>query len=191
MEMRKKALKASIDLIKEYSTIDRLGKLFYLWHAAHCLVESGICLLASVLSGMECPDRSSSHLRGEDITVLVKYIKTFPVLLWKISRRWPSMAYNASALETVSVSVLEKLQDWATDTLPSNSDLMPLKEKLNQYSRFSPFPSSKELTNNSDLDTMLEGTAVPINSQFPTEVSSFDLGWADSAFNRKWHGHES
>ncbi|KUJ13384.1 uncharacterized protein LY89DRAFT_157763 [Mollisia scopiformis] len=139
MEMRKKALKASIALIKELSVIDRLGKLFYLWHATYCLVEAGICLLVSMVTAMESSRQEQTHLEGEDISILTRYLKTLPLLLEKILRRWVNITQHASAMGALSLSVSEKLHQWASGHIIESSGLDALKETFSQSSRFSPF----------------------------------------------------
>lgn len=139
-EMRTQTFKSSIALLKEFSVIDRLGKLFNIWHAAHCIVEAGICLLASVLSGIEPRGHNLTDLGGEDITILMKYMKTFPFLLWQVSRRWSNIARHASTLEAISLSVLEKLQQWSNGETIESSEFDVLKQKLKDVALFSPFP---------------------------------------------------
>jgi hypothetical protein len=143
--MREKSFKSSIALLKDFTTIYRRGKLFNLWHAAYHIIESGICLLASVLTGMESSDQDRTRLEGEDITIVTKCIKTFPFLLWGVSRRWPAIGKHASALETISRSVLEKLQQWSSGKQIESTEFQELKERLNQVSLFSPFPLEEQV----------------------------------------------
>lgn len=136
-EMQKKAIKASIALIKEYSVFDRLGKMFMIWHAAHCVIEAGVYLLSSVLAGIEFQSEDRLCIDGEDVTVLIRYIKTFPNLVWKISRRWPSIMQHASTIEAISVSALEILQQWSDGQESWQAELSTLKLKLAQLKRLS------------------------------------------------------
>ena len=145
LQMRKKALQASIALIKEFSAVDRVGKLFNIWHAAYYVVEAGICLMATILTGMISPGQVHSHLEGEEIPILAKYVKTFPSLLGKISRRWPKIAAHASALNEISLAVTEKLQQWSSGATLLGSDLYGLQEMLVQFSKFSPIPSATQM----------------------------------------------
>lgn len=144
--MRKKALKASIDLIKGFSLIDRLEKLFYIWHGTYCIVEAGVCLLAAILTSMESAshDQAQTNLGGEDVGILIKYMKTFPCLVTKIASQWPDVAPHAVALDTVSRQSLESLQQWTRGEGTWRSDHEALKQKLNQFSQFSPLPSGPE-----------------------------------------------
>ncbi|KAJ5812669.1 hypothetical protein N7474_008970 [Penicillium riverlandense] len=146
MNMRKKALQSSIALIKEFSIIDQMGNLFYLWHAAHYIIESGVCLLASVLTGMDSADQNHSQLGGEDITNLIKYMKIFPYLLEKVSLRWPNVARHASALDVISHSVLGKLEQWSRGEMIESHDFSEFRQKLNEFSLFSPFPLESQAT---------------------------------------------
>lgn len=139
-EMRRKALKSSISLIKEFSIIDRLGKLFNVWHAAYHIIESGICLLASVLTGMTKGSGYCTHLEGEDVTILKRYMKTFSFLVAQVSRRWTNITRHASAIEAVTSSVLDKVGQWSSGETVESSDLQDLKQKLNQFSLFTPLP---------------------------------------------------
>lgn len=143
-EMNNRALKSAVALIKEFSIINRLGRLFNIWHAAFVIVESGICLLALTLAGIESDGQSLTLLEGEDVTVLMRYIKTLPILLWRVSRRWPNIACHASTIENISLSVLEKLQEWSNGKAVERPSSYALKQRLNQISSFSPsFPGTK------------------------------------------------
>ncbi|KIW79395.1 hypothetical protein Z517_06007 [Fonsecaea pedrosoi CBS 271.37] len=140
-EMHKRALKASITLIKEYSVLDRLGKMFMLWHATFCVIEAGLYLLSSILISLETPTPDRQHLEGEDVSILTRYVKTFPVLFWKISRRWPSVLPHASTLDNLSTSVLEVLQRWSDGQDPSRTETLSLREKIDHMTRFPLTPS--------------------------------------------------
>lgn len=142
-EMRKRALKASIALIKEFSVLDRLGKMFMLWHAAHCVLEGGVSLLSTVLTAIESKSPARPHICGEDASILTKYIKTCLSLMWKISRRWPSVQPYASMLDSISVSVLDNLQHWSEGKDVLSSDLLSLKGKLRQLTVFAPTSSEE------------------------------------------------
>ncbi|KEF57713.1 uncharacterized protein A1O9_05631, partial [Exophiala aquamarina CBS 119918] len=112
-EMRKRALQASIAVLKELGIIERMGKLFNIWHASYFLIEASICILGIVLVGIASREDAPTTLEGEDIPIICRYIQTASVLLRKISRRWPSMGVRASALEAVSRAVVEKLHSWS------------------------------------------------------------------------------
>ncbi|KAH8819324.1 hypothetical protein F5884DRAFT_743739 [Xylogone sp. PMI_703] len=139
-DMKRKALKSSIALLKEFGIINRLGRLFNIWHATFVILESGIYLLASTLTGMESEGQNLTHLEGEDVTILMRYIKALPDLVWQISRRWPNITDHASTVESISLSVLEKLGEWSNGKAIERSDSDALKRKLNQASLFPPFP---------------------------------------------------
>lgn len=191
-EMQKEALKSSIAIIREYSIIERLGKLFYLFHAAICLVEAGICLLALVLVGMEEAVRGHTYLATEDVAILQKYMQTFTSLLWKISRRWPSIAQHASILEAMSVSIVKYLQQWLNGESMPSSSLYSLHQQLDELSQFSPFPLKPQATQDAmpriiessvsdgtNLSGDLYQTFDP--PQFPlqgTGAASVDRAWA-------------
>lgn len=142
-DMNKKAVKASIALIKEFTVLHRLGKMFMLWHAAHTAVEAGVYLLSSVLRGIEFENHDRQHLGGEDTSILVRYVQMFPSLIRKISHRWPSMVLYASSLESISVSVLDYLQQWSDGQDSWRSESASLREKLEQLTLFVP-PSSQD-----------------------------------------------
>ncbi|EXJ79500.1 hypothetical protein A1O1_08764 [Capronia coronata CBS 617.96] len=164
-DMRKRALISSIALIKEFDVVDRVGKLFNIWHAAHYIVESGACLLATVVNGMDTQSPKSTHLEGEEVAILTKYIQKFPCLLWNISRRWPDIAQHASALEPISNAVLEKLSLWSSGETIRSLDLVALKEELSQnLSLFSPLPLRVEASHSDNMET----TGVHFQSGHPT-----------------------
>lgn len=199
-EMRRRAIKASIALIKEFSVLDRLGKMFMVWHATYCLVEAGVYLLLSILTGMETqsPDRRS--IGGEDVNILTRYVKTFPSLLRKISRRWPSIVPIATSLETVSISVMENVQEWTDGHDLSNSTIVSLKEKLGKVTLFSsqnttlsslPLPQSEanqyQMVGTSSSNVLGQAQPPPTifdqpNYQLPTNVDvvSASSGWLSS-----------
>lgn len=145
-KMRKTAIKASISLIREYGILDRLGKMFMLWHAAHCLVESGVYLLTSILIDMESLNQDRKQVCGEDISIVDRYVKTLPSLIWKVAGRWPSVSTYASTLEAISASVLKSLKQWSDKDDSWIQDSASLKEKLGQLTLFSP-TSSQAPTN--------------------------------------------
>lgn len=173
--MRKTTLSSCIAIIKEFSTVDRLGKLFYLWHAAHFMVEAGICLLSSLLSGMEL-GQDVTHLAKEDTSIVMRYVKVIPTLLRKVSRRWSNIDQHASVLEAICDPILEKLQQWSNGD-GTNSEFDELKGRLNQLSPFSPFPSESPLV--PDLGDQLypttEDTSAPTNR--PIDHRHIDSSW--------------
>jgi hypothetical protein len=173
-EIYKKALKASIALIKEFSIIKQLRKLFNLWHAAHCIIDAGIFLLASILIGIESTEQGHAQLWGEDVTILVRYAKGFPRLLVAISRRWPNIAQHASAIEALSLSVSERLEQWSTGEIAQTSDVHDLKEKLDQFSLVFPLPSEapsipdetiSQVSSNTSPDEFLRSTYANTQTQ--------------------------
>ena len=187
VEMQKEALKASVSLIKEYSLIDRLGKLFYLWHAANVLVESGISLLASILTGIEFRNQTSTHLAGEDVATLEKYIRILPSLLWKISRRWPNIEQHATTLDDLSSLTLAKLKHWSNGNSIESSDLYLLKRRLREISEFSLFPLEEQhlvvATDEIGSSGMMSGLEIqhsvasvrPDNSSWPDTLPETDI----------------
>ncbi|KIX09034.1 uncharacterized protein Z518_00112 [Rhinocladiella mackenziei CBS 650.93] len=127
--MQRKTLQSSIALIREFNTIDRMGKLFIIWHAAFFIVESGVCLMASILTELEseCTHRGSSYLGNQDVAILICCMKTFPSLLRKLSRRRKQVTPHASALEAVSYLVLEKLEQWSSGDIVWGTDFETLR----------------------------------------------------------------
>jgi hypothetical protein len=178
-EMRKKALGACTSVIRELSVIERLGKLFYLWHAAHSIVEAAICLFASVLTGVELgPD--TTHLMREDVGICTRYIQAAPILLWKIARRWTDVAQHASTLEAVSTKTLKILQRWSDGNSIDQSDVHELRQKLNQISLFSPSPPGASPATNATPNTAgtelylaSQGKTGPHGSFIPTSIALF------------------
>ncbi|EXJ75641.1 uncharacterized protein A1O5_00148 [Cladophialophora psammophila CBS 110553] len=199
-EMRKRAVKASIALIKEYTVLDRLGKMFMLWHAAHCVVEAGVYLLSSVLTGIESKSQDRRHLGGEDVNILARYVKTFPSLIWKISRRWPSVMPYASAMDAISVSVLENLHQWSDGQDSWSSDFVSLKQRLDQLTLFSPTPSKEQAPRSYSPQTgeIDQYQGLPTFSHLPgqsytiSESSSFQLSTNRelSSINSGWLGSQ-
>ena len=146
-EMRRKNFQSSIALIKEFNNIDRTGKFFMLWHATFFILEAGVCLLASICTEMEISYQDTKQLGGEDTGMLMRYITTFPPLLWKVARRWPSVARHATALDAISLLVLEKLQRWTRGELVPHTDISSMKQTLSKFTRFSPVPSEAQAPN--------------------------------------------
>jgi hypothetical protein len=142
--MHKKALTSSVALIRQFSMIDRMGRLFNLWHAAHFIIESGVCLLASVLAGIEQTQRDQTHLIGEDIAILSRYIKAFPSLVSRISRRWPTIAKHIPTLQEICFALLNNLQQWATGTTIDMSALLALKQRIISLPLFPAFSSNPQ-----------------------------------------------
>lgn len=129
-EMRRTALKASIRLVREYSVLDRLGKMFMLWHATYCITEAGVYLLSSVVTGLSSTNQDRESIGGEDVGILAKYIKTFSGLLNKLSRRWSSISPYSSVLSSDCTSVLDLLQQWSTGENVSSVELGALEDRF-------------------------------------------------------------
>ncbi|KAH8690783.1 hypothetical protein BGW36DRAFT_364345 [Talaromyces proteolyticus] len=145
-EMHQRALKAAASLIRKFSVLDRTGKLFYLWHAAHIIIESGICLLACIMTGMESTRRDQTPLAGEDLSTLNKYITAIPFLVGRVSRRWPNIAGHTSALENICLQVLQKLQQWSDGGTIEKSSFDDLKYRLNNLTLFPSLPLNSQPT---------------------------------------------
>ncbi|KAK4940320.1 hypothetical protein LTR10_019536 [Elasticomyces elasticus] len=145
-EMNKKTLQISIALIKEYATVDRMGKLFNIWHAAYYIFESGVCLIAMILTGLESSEQDHRILMEEDVTILMKYIKILPSLLWKISRRWPGVAPHASTIDSLCAAILVKLEERASGGLIWDAEFYAVKDKVSQLLLFSPMPAGAQAT---------------------------------------------
>ncbi|KAF2165425.1 hypothetical protein M409DRAFT_55823 [Zasmidium cellare ATCC 36951] len=137
LEMRQVALVSSVAILREFDIVNRLGKLFYIWHAAHVVVESGICLLSSVLSGMSM-NADATLLTQADVAVITKRIESIPVLLRQISRRWSSIAHHASVFEELCPRILQGLNSWSNGELHGNKDDDTLRQRLEDISLFSP-----------------------------------------------------
>ncbi|KAH8895224.1 hypothetical protein GQ53DRAFT_855385 [Thozetella sp. PMI_491] len=142
MEMREACINSSLALIKDFGIKDGLGQLFYSWHAAGLLVESGVCLLASILTSMESVAEQSTHLGGQDVEILLRYMNEAPILLWKLARHWPQITLHASSIEAMATAVCEKLRQWSTSQSIDLSSAYTLKKQLNTMGRFSVLPSS-------------------------------------------------
>lgn len=153
-EMRKRALQASIAIIKELGIIERMGKLFNIWHAAYYLVEAAVCLLGIVLTGMDSQLEAHTTLDGEDIPILSRYLQTAPALLRKISRRWPNVSVHASALEALSRTVIDRLHLWSKSDSVDHVGITTLKSQLNQFSLFSPLPQETEASDHNSIPSM-------------------------------------
>ncbi|KAH8691390.1 hypothetical protein BGW36DRAFT_465142 [Talaromyces proteolyticus] len=183
-EMCRTSFQSSLALIKEFSFLDQKGKLFYLWHAAYYLVESGVCLLASIVSGMEFVGQERTQLGGENITTLITYIPKLPSLLWKVSNRWSDITPHASALESISFTVLEILEQWSVGGTIDGFIFYEIKQKLHKLSVFSPFPLDLQVPANDFIQHPALGPGdefhTVLNDQ-PTEpdvaVSAFDAAY--------------
>jgi hypothetical protein len=132
LEMRKKAQDAAILMLEEYSRNQRLGKLFYVWQAAHQLLELGVSILESVLYGLEISSTTQpTHLDSLDPTVLIKTIRTVPTLLQFAAKRWPAIHPQAVAFEAIAIPVISQLQ---TTTTGGTAHPDPrIRQRLIQY----------------------------------------------------------
>ncbi|KAH8646261.1 hypothetical protein BX600DRAFT_158326 [Xylariales sp. PMI_506] len=191
-EMHKTCITSSLALIKEFGLKDGVGQLFYSWYSVAWLVEAGICLLASVLVSMEMASGESTHLEGQDVTILVRYMQEAPLLLWKLSRRWPQISQHASVIGAVSTIVSQRLQLWSAGQLLDQSDFSSLKMRLDQMSRFSPFPARPQRANqdvlslsNDSAETAFDNGAfqpaldfnLPIVTSMYTDTENDILSW--------------
>jgi len=187
-EMRKRALQASIAVLKELGLIDRMGKLFNIWHASYFLLEAAICILGIILTGIESQRATLTTLEGEDIPIICRYIPTAPILLKKISRRWPSMAVRASALEALSQEVIEKLHTSSKSETMEDHGLETLKIQLNQFSPFPPLPPEGESSVANPLSSItseptiaLADMVVPPSIQRPFDQTVLQIPSVDAA----------
>jgi hypothetical protein len=155
-DMQKRALKAAIAMIKEYNTFEQLGKMFMVWHAAHCVVEAGVYLLSFVLAALETWTGDRNSLGGEDVTILTRFIQTFTNLMWKLAQRWMRLEPYAMTLSSIAASVLSHLQLWSEGNSVLDNDYMLLKEYLETSSIFSAThtPKRKPSSDNPPLDSV-------------------------------------
>ena len=193
--MRKRALNASIVLIKEYSILDRLGKMFMLWHAAYCVAESGVYLLSYVLTEVASKSADRQHMEGEDVSILAKHIKTFSSLMGKISRRWPSISPYASTLGATCSSVLNILRQWSTGQTVPTSDYFPLREELDKMGTLSSTASPRQVPINVEPQSELYlplGTSSQLQGHTYTTFDSANFPIASneavSLMNAGWMG---
>lgn len=182
--LQSECLAAAVAVLRAFDVIARLGKLFYIWHAAHCVVEAAICLLAVIL-GAICPTTSAARTESteneeivsvSDVPILTRHLKTFPGILWKMARRWPAVAHHAAALEAISLAVVDKLQQWATGSTGQDvtEGTAALRQKLKDMSLFSPFPEEDAtVVDNNMMDPPTTVTDADINITAP-----FDANWA-------------
>lgn len=181
-------LAAAVAVLRAFDVIARLGKLFYIWHAAHCVVEAATCLCAVILTAVSPSEartqisaaRTTSEARTQreeivsvsDVPILTRHLKTFPGILWKMARRWPAVAHHASALENISQAVVDKLQLWAADPQADPTEgTAALKQKLKEMSLFSPF-SEEPTVEVEQTGGTVENTPADINMTAP-----FDANW--------------
>ncbi|KAF2088376.1 hypothetical protein K490DRAFT_5089, partial [Saccharata proteae CBS 121410] len=114
VEMRKRCLHSIIALASIYTRTSRVGKLFYIWHAAHQLFECGVCLVETVLESVRSSSCGGPSVISDfDGSVLAKTVRTIPRLLQKISHRWSPVGRHAKFLEDCSPPVLDCLEYWA------------------------------------------------------------------------------
>ncbi|CAK7199565.1 hypothetical protein SEUCBS139899_002246 [Sporothrix eucalyptigena] len=200
--LQQECLAAAVAVLREFDVIARLGKLFYIWHAAHCVVEAGVCLLGVCITATESPSEASQDQRGttseartesvvspSDVPILSRHLKMFPGILWKIARRWPAVAHHAAALESISLAVVEKLQQWvspqSTTREPSPStSTAALKQKLKDMSLISPFPMDEDTARAQEDEQRLRrndfvaGMDAVENVTDADITAPFDANWA-------------
>jgi hypothetical protein len=139
-EMRKKALQSAIALIKEYENMGRSGKLFYIWYAAHYLVELGAVLLHSIISGLENMTKEHDHLVDFDTEMLSKTVRTFSQLLGKLASHWPAIQPQASKLEEIAILVYPCLEQDS-----EQFDFSIAKQNLSSFFMFSHAQSNEQV----------------------------------------------
>lgn len=134
-EMRSKAISAAISLTTEYVHMERSGSLFYIWYAAHYLTELGASLLDCIIAGLEESKNGyiPSYLDEFDITLLMRTIRTFPLLLSKVASRWPEISQQASTLEEIASPVLQDLESRSRGDFAVATDYTHSKQKLSQF----------------------------------------------------------
>ncbi|KIV96487.1 hypothetical protein, variant 3 [Exophiala mesophila] len=169
--MQKRALQAAMALSQDFHTMDSTGNLFWLWHGAYFIIEAAVCLMASVMVELEIEAdcRGSSHLKPANLNIVLCCIEKLPLMLRKVSRRWPEVAQNASALETVSHLFMNQWTQWSNGDTLWNAEADVLREKLAHLLLFSPFPAaSNYLTRRDDV--------APVRTLPPSHDKSLSTG---------------
>lgn len=170
LEMKKRAVKAAITLIREYENMGRSGKFFYLWYAAHYLTELGVTLLDLIIDGLQDSINGPTCLDEFDIKVLLKTMKTFPFLLGKVSSRWSSARQQVVALQEISALVMHNLKRWSEgDTTVALSDNAMIREKLAHFMIFSPSPTLYDQSIYGILNPK-----PPLDQNSQSQISPFD-----------------
>ncbi|ERS98594.1 hypothetical protein HMPREF1624_05380 [Sporothrix schenckii ATCC 58251] len=158
--LQSECLAASVAVLRAFDVIARLGKLFYIWHAAHCVVEAAI-------------------FKKDDVPILTRHLKTFPGILWKVARRWPAITHHAAALEAISQAVVDRLQrQWVTHTTPeadAAETAAALKQKLKDMSLFSPFP---EDASTAAVEAITDTPPSVSTSTDVNMTAPFDANWS-------------
>lgn len=180
-EMRIRSTSAAIKLITEYVHMEESGCLFYIWHAAHHLTELGASLLDCSIAGLEAAAHGyeKTFLDEFDITLLLKTIRTVPLLLLKIARRWPEISQQASSLEDIALPILQDLETYPSRYGTEISDYSIPKQRLFQVLVFSETAASDQ---SSVYRSMPHSTYLPWlpTSTTPNQqisLSSFDNSW--------------
>ncbi|RDL41628.1 uncharacterized protein BP5553_01607 [Venustampulla echinocandica] len=112
-EMRTKALKSALMLIKDLYAMQRLGKLFYVFHYSHYVVEFGLSLLETITAGAEDIGKRPTHLDNIDVALLTGAVRSIPALLQQLSYRWPPLQQTASTFDSLSAPILQSLERYS------------------------------------------------------------------------------
>lgn len=115
IEMRRKSTRSALRLMHEVSTTQRRGKLFYIFHNAHYLVDTGLSLLESIATGIQHVEQELTHLDKADVPALVGTVRSIPVSLRQMARRWPTLYSSANAVEQRSLELIKGLERWGLD----------------------------------------------------------------------------
>jgi hypothetical protein len=133
LDMRKRALDAILQLANDYELQARRGRMFYVFHAAHYLVELGTGLLESIMSASECCEFGPTHVDGIDGTVLKQTIHIISSLLRNVTKRWPAIQNQLASFDNESAIILSDLKEWADGHRLIRSQYTDKRRKLSQF----------------------------------------------------------
>jgi hypothetical protein len=153
-DMRSKALKAAVALIKEYAEMGQSGKLFYIWYAAHYLTELGATLLDSIVTELEERTHGPSHLDDLEMAALGRSTRTFLVLIQTVATRWPDIRQLATTIEDIARPILKCIEQWSDHALSEPPPYGVWKQKLSVF--LFPGPQDSGLLPCITIDASLE-----------------------------------
>ncbi|EPE34766.1 hypothetical protein GLAREA_10461 [Glarea lozoyensis ATCC 20868] len=133
LDMRKRALDSILKLGNEYELQARHGRMFYVFHAAHYLVELGISLLESVMSALEFSEFGPTHVDGIDVTVIKRTVHIISSLLRNIIKRWPAIQNQLTAFDNASGPVLSDLEEWVNGNRLTRSQYTAKRQQFSQF----------------------------------------------------------
>ncbi|EXJ91439.1 hypothetical protein A1O1_04551 [Capronia coronata CBS 617.96] len=123
-QMRQQSIKAALKLVDVYAHVAKQGLLFYLWHAAHHMLELGVFFLQFILGATRKYTPATIFSAEKfDPKTLIDAMETNISLFARVASRWPETEASVRSLESVTRPVLVVFGHWQRGSRPAGDSL--------------------------------------------------------------------